>query len=132
MTSEKSGGREDDSEKWILENIHIDGMDDVAMEDGKKTTSSSTSFNERSSSLRKRNVVTSSGPKMGRTESGAKRGLMSLRFLDRAKTGKEEDGWRAIEKRFCVNSVDDRLFKDKFGACIGIFLKSLKIDLFWG
>ncbi|XP_047969614.1 putative respiratory burst oxidase homolog protein H isoform X2 [Salvia hispanica] len=120
MTSEKSGGREDDSEKWILENIHIDGMDDVAMEDGKKTTSSSTSFNERSSSLRKRNVVTSSGPKMGRTESGAKRGLMSLRFLDRAKTGKEEDGWRAIEKRFCVNSVDDRLFKDKFGACIGM------------
>ncbi|KAL1558093.1 NAD(P)H oxidase (H2O2-forming) [Salvia divinorum] len=121
MASEKSGGgNEDDSEKWILENIHIDGMADVAMEDGEKPTSSSTSCNERSSSLRKRKVVASSGPKMGRMESGAKRGLMSLRFLDRAKTGKEEDGWKAIEKRFCLNSVDDRLFKDKFGACIGM------------
>ncbi|XP_057781692.1 putative respiratory burst oxidase homolog protein H [Salvia miltiorrhiza] len=114
MASEKS---EDDSEKWVLEKIHIDDMADVQMEDGKKPISSSTS---RSSSLRQRKAAASSGPKMGRMESGAKRGLMSLRFLDRAKTGKEEDAWRAIEKRFHQNSVDGMLFKDKFGACIGM------------
>ncbi|KAG6432880.1 hypothetical protein SASPL_104470 [Salvia splendens] len=114
-------GQEDDSQKWVLEKIHIDTMAEVAMEeDSKKQFSSSLSFNERSASLRHRKAVHSSGPAMERMESGAKRGLMSLRFLDRAKTGKEEDAWKDIEKRFHNNSVDGMLFKDKFGACIGM------------
>ncbi|KAL1544170.1 NAD(P)H oxidase (H2O2-forming) [Salvia divinorum] len=113
-------GYEDDSEKWVLEKILIDDMAGVAKEDGTKQISSSLSFNERSTSLRKRKAIPSSGPVMERMESGAKRGLMSLRFLDRAKTGKEEDAWKAIEKHFHHNSVDGRLFKDKFGACIGM------------
>ncbi|KAH6814591.1 ferric reductase-like transmembrane component family protein [Perilla frutescens var. frutescens] len=127
MASEKSEGlKDDDSEKWVLEKIHIDNMADVSLEDGKKLDSSPKSVNEegsldkRSTSLRKRKTVQDSVPKMGRMESGAKRGLMSLRFLDRAKTGKEEDAWKAIEKRFHHNKVDGRLFKDKFGACIGM------------
>ncbi|KAL0418147.1 UNVERIFIED_CONTAM: putative respiratory burst oxidaseprotein H [Sesamum radiatum] len=57
---------------------------------------------------------------MGRMSSGANRGLMGLRFLDRTTTGKEEDAWRVIEKRFNQNVVDGRLFKDKFGVCIGM------------
>lgn len=65
---------------------------------------------------------TSGVPRMTRTESGAKRGLMSLRFLDRIQTGKEEDAWIAIQERFGLNAVKDRLFKDKFGACLGMFI----------
>ncbi|GFP80331.1 putative respiratory burst oxidase homolog protein h [Phtheirospermum japonicum] len=57
---------------------------------------------------------------MGRLESSVTRGLKSLRFLDRTMTGKEEDAWRAIEKRFNQNAVDGKLFKDKFGVCIGM------------
>lgn len=120
MASEKSEAPDEDSEKWVLERIHIDHMTNVEIEDNNnnsnnnKSGSSPKSVSE--SSLRQRKM----NPKMGRMESGAKRGLMGLKFLDRAKTGKEEDAWRAIEKRFHQNAVDGRLFKDKFGACIGI------------
>ena len=115
-------GQEVDSQNWVLEKIHIDSMAEVKMEeDSKKQFSSSLSFNERSTSLRHRKPIPGSGPVIERMESGAKKGLMSLRFLDRAKTGKEEDAWKDIEKRFHNNSVDGMLFKEKFGACIGIF-----------
>ncbi|KAL3849703.1 hypothetical protein ACJIZ3_011585 [Penstemon smallii] len=59
-------------------------------------------------------------PRIGRLESGAKQGLMSLHFLDRTTTGKEEDAWMAIENRFNQIALNGRLFKDKFGACIGM------------
>ncbi|XP_047979362.1 putative respiratory burst oxidase homolog protein H [Salvia hispanica] len=114
-------GQEVDSQNWVLEKIHIDSMAEVKMEeDSKKQFSSSLSFNERSTSLRHRKPIPGSGPVIERMESGAKKGLMSLRFLDRAKTGKEEDAWKDIEKRFHNNSVDGMLFKEKFGACIGM------------
>lgn len=131
MTSEKPEALGDESEKWVLEKIHIDSMANVPLEDGEIPASSpkESSLENRSTSLRKRKPFHDSAPKMGRIESGAKRGLMSLRFLDRAKTGKEEDAWKAIEKRFHHNAVGGRLFKDKFGVCIGIFLQ---INFFCG
>lgn len=131
MSSEKLKSLGDESEKWVLEKIHIDSMDNVPTEDGQKMASfpKEGSLERKSSSLRKRKPVHDSAPKMARTESGAKRGLMSLRFLDRAKTGKEEDAWKAIEKRFHHNAISDRLFKDKFGVCIGIFPSNLKFYL---
>ncbi|OIT05081.1 PREDICTED: putative respiratory burst oxidase homolog protein H isoform X1 [Nicotiana attenuata] len=57
--------------------------------------------------------------KMVRIESGAVRGFKSLHFLD-TKTGKEADAWKSVEKRFPENAVNDILFRDKFGACIGM------------
>ncbi|PIN10074.1 Ferric reductase, NADH/NADPH oxidase [Handroanthus impetiginosus] len=103
-----SGG---DSVKWTaLEKIEIDSMSDTPKE---------SSF-DRKNSLKKRNGVQESAPRMGRLESSATRGLMSLRFLDRTTTGKEEDAWKTIEKRFNQNAIDGRLFKDKFGVCIGM------------
>ncbi|KAK4441132.1 putative respiratory burst oxidaseprotein H [Sesamum alatum] len=109
------------SGKWTLEKIEIDNMVDVPMGDGAAANDVNESFLKRKpSSVKKRIPVQDSTPKMGRISSGATRGLMSLRFLDRTRTGKEEDAWRAIEKRFNQNVVDGRLFKDKFGVCIGM------------
>ncbi|KAL2239782.1 UNVERIFIED_CONTAM: putative respiratory burst oxidase protein H [Sesamum indicum] len=107
-----------DSGQWVLEKIEIDSMVDVPMGDGQ--SGSASYLKRKSSSVKKRIPVQVSTPKMGRISSGASRGLMGLRFLDRTKTGKEEDAWRAIEKRFNQNVVDGRLFKDKFGVCIGM------------
>lgn len=120
----------EDSAEWVLEKIHIDSMDDVPIEDGKKPASPG-NLKRITSSLKKRNnqVVQGTNRRMGRMESGAKRGLMSLRFLDRTTTGMEEDAWRKIEKRFPQNEVDGRLHKDKFGVCIGIFFFLRKLIL---
>ncbi|CAN4098885.1 unnamed protein product [Withania somnifera] len=57
---------------------------------------------------------------MGRMESGVSRGLKSLWFLDRKTTGKEGDSWKSVEKRFNQNAVNGRLFREKFGTCIGM------------
>ncbi|KAG8371392.1 hypothetical protein BUALT_Bualt13G0083000 [Buddleja alternifolia] len=111
-----------DSMKWILERIEIDNMADVPIEDhGKSDGVSDHNYLKRiTSSVKKRNKGQSSVPRMGRLESSASRGLMSLRFLDRTTTGKEEDAWKAIQKRFNQNAVNGRLIKDKFGVCIGM------------
>ncbi|KAM7527858.1 hypothetical protein LguiB_031268 [Lonicera macranthoides] len=69
--------------------------------------------------LRKRALGTG-GPRMGRLQSGAARGLHSLRFLDAKTAANEGDAWKAVEKWFDENSVGGRLCKDKFGACIGM------------
>ncbi|WCJ41146.1 hypothetical protein M5689_022028 [Euphorbia peplus] len=58
--------------------------------------------------------------KIERTASSAAKGLQSLRFLDRTRTGKERDAWLPIERRFDQFAVDGRLPKDKFGICIGL------------
>ncbi|KAL3829155.1 hypothetical protein ACJIZ3_017957 [Penstemon smallii] len=111
----------ENSEKWILERIEVDNMADVPIEGGPSgSTASGNYLHRKLGSMKKVNRVQDSVPRMNRMESGAKRGLMSLRFLDRTTTGKEEDGWRAIEKRFNQHEVDGRLFKDKFGVCIGM------------
>ncbi|ESQ37429.1 hypothetical protein EUTSA_v10003051mg [Eutrema salsugineum] len=61
------------------------------------------------------------GPqRVKRTTSSAARGLQSLRFLDRAVTGRERDSWRSIENRFNQFAVDGKLPKEKFGVCIGM------------
>ncbi|KAL8516150.1 hypothetical protein ACS0TY_014715 [Phlomoides rotata] len=110
----------EDSSEWVLEKIQIDSMDDLPIDDVIKLASPG-KLKRRTSSLKKRNnQVQGSDRRMGRMESGAKKGLMSLRFLDRTTTGKEEDAWRKIEKRFPENAVDGRLYKDKFGVCIGL------------
>ncbi|KAI3461481.1 hypothetical protein Pfo_018144 [Paulownia fortunei] len=113
-----------DSVKWILERIEIDSMADVPMEDGQSGSVpygvNESYLKRKASSVKKRNRVQDSTPRMGRMESSVTKGLMSLRFLDRTTTGKEEDAWKAIEKRFNQNVVDGKLFKDKFGVCIGM------------
>ncbi|KAL0390474.1 UNVERIFIED_CONTAM: putative respiratory burst oxidaseprotein H [Sesamum calycinum] len=113
-----------DSGQWVLERIEIDSMVDVPMGDGQSgpvpNHANESYLKRKSSSVKRRIPVQISTPKMGRMSSGANRGLMGLRFLDRTTTGKEEDAWRVIEKRFNQNVVDGRLFKDKFGVCIGM------------
>ncbi|PON36881.1 Respiratory burst oxidase [Parasponia andersonii] len=56
--------------------------------------------------------------------SGASKGLTSLRFLDTTLSGKESDTWKPIEDRFNRHAVDGRLFRDNFGACIGMVRES--------
>ncbi|KAK6144513.1 hypothetical protein DH2020_021333 [Rehmannia glutinosa] len=112
MASDISELPRGESVKWILEKIEIDNMADVPMEDAK----SESYLRRKASSIKNRNRVQDSTPKMGRLESSVTRGLKSLRFLDRTTTGKEEDAWKAIEKRFNQNAVDRRLFKDNFGC----------------
>ncbi|KAL0436845.1 UNVERIFIED_CONTAM: putative respiratory burst oxidaseprotein H [Sesamum radiatum] len=113
-----------DPGQWVLEKIEIDSMVDVPMADGQSGSvpnhANESYLKRKSSSVKKRIPVQVSTPKIGRMMSGASRGLMGLRFLDRTTTGKEEDAWRTIEKRFNQNVVDGRLFKDKFGVCIGM------------
>ncbi|XP_075490615.1 putative respiratory burst oxidase homolog protein H [Primulina tabacum] len=103
-----------DSVKWILEKIEIDDMADIPMDD--KSESVRNGANR--SFLRRKTSNTKN--RTGRTESGASQGLKSLRFLDRTRTGKEEDAWKDIEKRFNQHAVYGRLLKDKFGVCIGM------------
>ncbi|KAF5181590.1 Respiratory burst oxidase-like protein [Thalictrum thalictroides] len=57
---------------------------------------------------------------MGRTNSSASKGLMSLRFLDRTMTGKEGDAWRPVEKRFHQYAKNGKISKEDFGRCIGM------------
>ncbi|XP_009611455.1 putative respiratory burst oxidase homolog protein H isoform X2 [Nicotiana tomentosiformis] len=102
----------DNSVKWILENAEIDSDVPANQEPVKQK-----SFKKNFSISRRRNGVV---PRMGRMQSGAARGLNSLRFLDRTTTGKEGDAWRSVEKRFNQNAVNGRLFREKFGTCIGM------------
>ncbi|VFQ91456.1 unnamed protein product [Cuscuta campestris] len=53
-------------------------------------------------------------------QSGASRGFNGLRFLDRSVTGKEADAWKDIERHFNQNADAGRLYRHKFGACIGM------------
>ncbi|KAM6566177.1 hypothetical protein CsatA_025305 [Cannabis sativa] len=56
------------------------------------------------------------------------RGLKSLRFLGRTVTGKENDAWRSIAKRFYQHQVNGKLYQDKFSDCIGVgvFLQKME------
>ncbi|XP_026656833.2 putative respiratory burst oxidase homolog protein H [Phoenix dactylifera] len=58
------------------------------------------------------------GKGLRRMQSSAELGLKGLRFLDKT-TGRKEDGWKAVEKRFHQFAVNGRLPKEKFGCCIG-------------
>ncbi|XP_022943392.1 putative respiratory burst oxidase homolog protein H [Cucurbita moschata] len=49
-----------------------------------------------------------------------RKGFNMLRFLEGSIAGKEEEAWKAIEKRFRQLAPDGKLSRDKFGACIGM------------
>ncbi|KAK7395312.1 hypothetical protein VNO78_15863 [Psophocarpus tetragonolobus] len=121
MSSEKQG--KDESSGWILESIEIDPIrkDDATPSRGSvvlKSPNKATMNNN----VRNRNnsFQGNDGRKFGRMESGAARGIQGLRFLDRTVTGKENDAWRSVEKRFTQHAVDGKLPKDKFGTCMGM------------
>ncbi|KAL9672554.1 hypothetical protein QQ045_028805 [Rhodiola kirilowii] len=116
--------RTSDSTKWILESVQVDRMVDIPINDEQQPSPRQIdmSFRRNASSARKRNngAYAPSLRGMARTGSTAARGLKSLRFLDRTVTGKEDDAWRAIERRFSQYANDGRLSKEKFGPCIGM------------
>lgn len=109
----------------FLENVEIDDTDDLSSKNDKasstsKFSNSETNIERQKSIMRKRNATQGNNPsRMTRQESGAARGLKSLRFLDRTVTGKEVDAWKAIERRFNQAAVEGRIFRDNFGVCIG-------------
>lgn len=116
------------SKKWKLESVEVDRMVDVPIRDdagvgGKpmKPPAGPSFRRNTSAAVRKSGGLSGgSGPvKIDRTASSAARGLQSLRFLDRTVTGKENDAWRSIERRFNQFAVNGRLSKDKFGICVG-------------
>lgn len=127
----------EDSSLWILESIvDVDHqMVDVPMDNSEaadqstisRPSNETTSLKKSNSIVRKRNGV----PKMGRTTSGAARGLNSLRFLDRTTTGKEADAWNSIERRFNQHAVNGRLSRDKFGTSIGKLLRKNLMGIFF-
>lgn len=115
-----------ESVNGILESIEIDKMADVSLIEDEimgpiQKFTNQKSLEKKASLTRKRNQIQGNGPRMGRMNSGAVQGLQGLRFLDRTTTGKEGDPWKVVEKRFNQHALDNMLFKDKFGACIGIF-----------
>ncbi|KAL5581133.1 hypothetical protein UlMin_013575 [Ulmus minor] len=116
-----NNGGEGESGKWILERIEIDRMVDVPIDPSSQETlsksSSEVSMNKSNSIARKRHGIKG---KIARTTSGAAKGIKSLRFLDRTVTGKENDAWKSIEKRFNQYAVEGKLSRDKFGVCIGM------------
>lgn len=105
----------DDSSKWILENIDLDHVVEIdnARPEPVLMQNAYTISPKKKSGFQGNNV-----PKMGRS-STAKRGLKSLRFLDRTVTGKENDAWRSVEKRFNQFALHGRLYREKFGICVG-------------
>nr|WOW72676.1 ferric reductase [Mangifera indica] len=129
----------------MLESVEVDRMVDVPLNDNSgpgpgsgptRSTStrskppSSTSIKRNTSTAHRKSGLLSSGggggnrpQKIDRSASAAARGLQSLRFLDRTTTGKENDAWRSIEKRFnqfAVLCSPRKLPKDKFGICVGM------------
>ena len=79
-----------------------------------------TSFRRLISTARKRPTGAAPNiPRVQRTASSAAKGIQSLRFLDRTVTGKEMDAWKSTERRFNQFAVDGKLFRDKFGVCVG-------------
>ncbi|XP_044506742.1 putative respiratory burst oxidase homolog protein H [Mangifera indica] len=126
----------------MLESVEVDRMVDVPLNDNSgpgpgsgptRSTStrskppSSTSIKRNTSTAHRKSGLLSSGggggncpQKIDRSASAAARGLQSLRFLDRTTTGKENDAWRSIEKRFNQFAVQGKLPKDKFGICVGM------------
>lgn len=127
-----------ESGSWILESVEVDRMDDVPINDdagpgpgsGPTRAMSSKSKPPAATSIKKKVGFLSAGggggnnqpAQIDRTASAAARGLQSLRFLDRTVTGKENDAWRSIEKRFNQFAVQGKLPKDKFGICVGNIL----------
>ncbi|XP_022731096.1 putative respiratory burst oxidase homolog protein H [Durio zibethinus] len=86
-----------------------------------RNVSRATSFRRLISTARKRiNGAPPNISKAQRTASSAAKGLQSLRFLDRTVTGKETDAWKSTERRFNQFAVDGKIFRDKFGVCIGM------------
>ncbi|XWS74210.1 hypothetical protein CRYUN_Cryun02cG0196300 [Craigia yunnanensis] len=141
---------EENSRKWMLESIEIDRMADVPLNDESRksisnslnepaftrntstsntafysrnlsTSSGVTSFRRLISTARKRsNGAPPTIPRVQRTASSAAKGIQSLRFLDRTVTGKEMDALKSTERRFNQFAVDGKLFRDKFGGCVGM------------
>ncbi|KAL8208595.1 hypothetical protein R6Q57_008007 [Mikania cordata] len=107
-----------------LESVEIDPIDGRtrAKDDGRKPGGNMLNrTSSKAASIRKSAPPSGGGaPNMGRTTSTAAKGLNSLRFLDRTVTGKENDSWRLIERRFNQFAVDGKLPKDKFGICLGM------------
>lgn len=124
------------SSQWILESIinpeDMEEMVDVIIDSpvcSKPKSPKTKSFNKNRSNVKKINGTQNKAPRMGRTYSGASRGLQSLRFLDRTTTGKEGDAWKAVEKRFNQLAINRGLSRDDFGFCIGEFLLSLFLQI---
>ncbi|XP_044466376.1 putative respiratory burst oxidase homolog protein H [Mangifera indica] len=137
-----------ESGSWILESVEVDRMDDVPINDdagpgpgsGPTRAMSSKSKPPAATSIKKKGGFLSAAgggggnnqpAQIDRTASAAARGLQSLRFLDRTVTGKENDAWRSIEKRFNQFAVNGKLPKEKFGICVGMGeSKEFSMELF--
>lgn len=112
-------------EKMNLQGVRIDKMDNDSTNIGStqrpalpKCTSKST-FGRLGSNFRSasRNVAKGFGQK--RPQSGALKGLNSVRFIDKKQIGKEGKGWNDVENRFHQMAVSGKLSREKFGICVG-------------
>lgn len=113
--------RRGESVKQMMESVEAESMSGVLIDYGEAGAKAESSLRMTAAgSMKKRNGV---APGLGRTKSGTARGFKGIRFLERSATGKEADAWKTIERRFDQNAEGERLYRDKFGACIGMFLQ---------
>ncbi|KAI3965042.1 hypothetical protein MKX01_013973 [Papaver californicum] len=113
---------ESNSSKWILESIVVQQQEnvDIRVDDPvsvRKTPNNVGKFEVNDLHERKNVRLTENG---GSVKTSATKGIQGLRFLARTKTGKEDDAWRAVEKRFNELAYEERLYRDNFGKCIGM------------
>lgn len=121
-----------ESQNVVLESVEIDDMANEPLIDvnpspqnslpplpktGSRNLFKRTVSNLKSSS--KGNGIEGVGPRFGRAQSGALRGIKSVRFLDKKKLENKGDAWNDVEKRFEQMAVDGKLSRDKFGICVG-------------
>uniref|UniRef100_A0A9I9DXG0 Respiratory burst oxidase homolog protein H n=1 Tax=Cucumis melo TaxID=3656 RepID=A0A9I9DXG0_CUCME len=102
----------------VLESIEIDHMatDEKAAE--RRDLNQPDSKQSNYSNDVKKTVAETSQPLVGIRR--RRKEFSMLRFLDGFKDGKEEEAWKATEKRFRQLAPDGKLSRDKFGACIGM------------
>lgn len=108
----------DNQAECVLESIEIDHMVTDEKTAELRDLNQADSKQSNCSDGMKKTVVETSQPVVGIRR--RRKGFNMLRFLEGSIAGKEEEAWKAIEKRFRQQAPDGKLTRDKFGACIGM------------
>lgn len=124
-TTRKTSLSSGEYENFNLQGVKIDKIDNDSTNMGTtrpalpKATSKS-AFGMLGSNFRSasRNVAKGFNQRKA-PQSGALKGLNSVRFIDKKQVGKEGKGWHDVENRFHQMAVDGKLSREKFGICVG-------------
>ncbi|KAK1373646.1 putative respiratory burst oxidase-like [Heracleum sosnowskyi] len=122
-TRRRSSG---EPENFNLQGVKIDKMDNdstnmgAPQRPGLPKAPSKSTFGRLGSNFRSASRNVTKGVGQRRPQSGALKGLNSVRFIDKKQIGKEGKGWLHVESRFHQLAVDGKLSREKFGICVGM------------